>query len=418
MNELDKMTKLIKELQEHSSSIDKKNILRQYSDLKELLKLVYDPQINFWITGDRVEQDLFTTFIFSNTNSNSILELLNTLSKRIMTGNAALRECLGFIKLNLENKDTIIKILNKDLECGISIKTINSVFPDLIFNFEDHVPLAKKIEDFKGDVFDGSFFISRKLDGIRCLAFLSSNNVKFFSREGKEIFTLNLIKEELYSLCDPWENLILDGELCIYKDSQEYFNEITKVFRRKDYTIQNPMFYIFDAYSKKQWEGKIIGANYSLYYSNIKTVIEGQNFKYIKVLDQIKLQNEKQLQIPFGWEGFILRKDVPTEFKRSNNLLKVKDFKEEEFKILGIKYGDMMIEGRKQNICSSLSIEYKGYLVDVGSGLSQEQRLAWIDNPNLIVGKVATIKYFSESIDKNGNLSLRFPIFKGIREKE
>ena len=75
-----------------------------------------------------------------------------------------------------------------------------------------------------------------------------------------------------------------------------------------------------------------------------------------------------------------------------------------------------MIEGVETKIVSSLTIRYKGYLVDVGSGLSDQQRMYWVMWPNKIIGRTITVKYFSESIDKEEELSLRFPTFKGVRQ--
>ena len=34
---------------------------------------------------------------------------------------------------------------------------------------------------------------------------------------------------------------------------------------------------------------------------------------------------------------------------------------------------------------------------------------------NDIIGKIAEIQYFEETKDQNGHLSLRFPVFRGLR---
>jgi DNA ligase-1 len=56
--------------------------------------------------------------------------------------------------------------------------------------------------------------------------------------------------------------------------------------------------------------------------------------------------------------------------------------------------------------------------VDVGSGFSMEERMLFKADPSLIIGKTITLKYFQESQDENGKLSLRFPTYKGIRNYE
>ena len=65
----------------------------------------------------------------------------------------------------------------------------------------------------------------------------------------------------------------------------------------------------------------------------------------------------------------------------------------------------------------SLIVSYKGNSVGVGSGLSEDMRKAIWSNPNGYIGRVATIQYFEETKDKTGKLSIRFPVFKELREK-
>jgi DNA ligase-1 len=64
-----------------------------------------------------------------------------------------------------------------------------------------------------------------------------------------------------------------------------------------------------------------------------------------------------------------------------------------------------------------LVIEHKGNIVEVGSGLSKEQRISWYSNPQEIIGKTITVQYFEETTNKNNNMiSLRFPVLKYVYE--
>lgn len=412
-NTLYRLTEMIEKLQRYSGREEKESILRQYPDMKNILSWAYNPNINFYITGKNIIDNGTIGLTNLNSKFQTIEELLISLSGRRITGNLALDHCSIFITKNIKYKDTIIKILNRDLRCGISSKTINKVWKDLIPEF--NIPLANTYDPNKHSIFDGKHFISRKLDGIRCLCFIESTGITFITRKGKEIFTLDKIKQEIHRKWEYEGDIILDGELCIIEDGVEKFSGISSLFRRKEFTIEDPLFYVFDYYSIYDFNHKTDNfTDYKIKYSMLKKQL--QQFNYIRVLDHIFLENSEQLQIPSGWEGFIIRNNTPTEFKRSDNLLKVKEFFEEEFEVLGIKHGVMRIEGEEQETCGSLLIKYKNNIVEVGSGLNQDQRLKWIQDPNRIIGKTITVKYFSESIDKEGNISLRFPIFKGIRK--
>ena len=51
-----------------------------------------------------------------------------------------------------------------------------------------------------------------------------------------------------------------------------------------------------------------------------------------------------------------------------------------------------------------------------GSGFTQEQRNYYWNNPEQIVGKIVTIKYKEETRNKNGGLSIQFPVFQTVRQ--
>jgi DNA ligase 1 len=63
---------------------------------------------------------------------------------------------------------------------------------------------------------------------------------------------------------------------------------------------------------------------------------------------------------------------------------------------------------------SYVTIEHKGHEVRVGSGFSKEQRELYHAKPEQIVGQTVTVKYFEETKNQDGGISLRFPTIKYI----
>ena len=117
----------------------------------------------------------------------------------------------------------------------------------------------------------------------------------------------------------------------------------------------------------------------------------------------------------------MLRKDIPFETGRSKNLLKVKKFDDAEYIVKNVDIGEMTtVEPGRGNVkytgVRALIIEHKGNEVHVGTGLTKDQRIAWAENPFLIVGKTICVKYFEITKNQNGQESLRFPILKYIYE--
>ena len=63
-----------------------------------------------------------------------------------------------------------------------------------------------------------------------------------------------------------------------------------------------------------------------------------------------------------------------------------------------------------------LVVDYKGFEVRVGSGLTDEERDNIWNNPESAIGHLIEVKYMQESKDENGDLSLRHPVFVRIRD--
>ena len=121
-----------------------------------------------------------------------------------------------------------------------------------------------------------------------------------------------------------------------------------------------------------------------------------------------------------GWEGFMLRKDAPYKSGRVKDLLKVKKFYDAEYIVKDVVTGKATYNengSKEYDVVSALVIEHKGNIVEVGSGLSKEQRISWYNNPQEIIGKTITVQYFEETVNKNNDLiSLRFPVLKHVYE--
>ena len=64
----------------------------------------------------------------------------------------------------------------------------------------------------------------------------------------------------------------------------------------------------------------------------------------------------------------------------------------------------------------SITCKYGDSTVDVGSGFDDSTRQYYTDNPNEIIGKVISIKYKEETVNKNGGKSLQFPVFIACRD--
>jgi len=422
MNILETTQNFIEDMNKTNSTLDKKEVLKKYPEMKEMLEWVYNPFKQFYVTSDNIKKNITLT---SQIEYKDIFKLLNDLSSRKETGHSAIGICNRFIYDNSDYTDVIYNIIDKDLQCRIGVKVINEVYPNLIPEFE--VSLCQKYNDVasKVDIFDGSWYVSHKLDGLRLITIIDDKgDIKFYSRQGKEFETLDVLKEDIKKL--NLKSKVIDGEICIIgADGKEDFASIIKLARRKDFTIPNPMYLVFDMIDYDDFFNKKGNTKLSYRLAELNNIIENKS-KHIKVLEQTKLQSKNQFDSMLSymreqdWEGLILRRDVSYEGKRTNNMLKFKDMLDEEYEVLDVEFGPFrVIEDKKEITIETLSavkIKHKGYDVSVGSGFTIEQRKMFYEDPSKIIGHKITVQYFEESKDKNGNLSLRFPVFKAIRD--
>jgi len=413
---------VIDELNTTNSILEKKKILKKYPDVKDIFKYIYEPQYIFHVTSKSIlkydKNDIVKI-------EDSIFDLLDNLRNGVWTGHNAIRKVLGYIKKN-GHKALVLKIIDKDLKIRMGTKQINAVFPNLISEFS--VALAETIEKQMNYLTQGGkWWIMRKLDGVRCICIIGKQ-VRFFSREGKPILTLGKIEEILQTHVVPKlkKPMVLDGEICIMNNGLESFSGIMKEIKKKDHTIAYPIFKVFDCFTKEDFDN---GENCIEYDKRCdlasKLINKCKNTNMIQCLEKYEYTDEKfsemqGLVLDQKWEGLILRKNTGYEGKRTKNLLKVKTFHREEYKVVRMESAPISNNGSEyanQMGLKHVIIMHKGCEVDVGSGFTCDERKYYHDNENEIVGKIISVQYFEEierSLKSSTNYSLRFPTFKGI----
>lgn len=293
-----------------------------------------------------------------------------------------------------------------------------------------NVVLANSFNDYadKVNFTSGEWVVMRKLDGIRTIAKKQGNNIAFETREGKDIATLGAIAEQLSG---KGGSFVIDGELCsLDQNGNEDFKSILKVFRKKDYTIPNPTIKAFDYLTPEEFNSGTSKKKYTERLEELNQLIKACKIEGILPIEYERLTSKEVFDKwqakarACGWEGLILRKDVPYKNGRISELLKVKEFASEDYIVEDIEIGKMDfideakgIEEEKECV-KSLKIRHKGNVVSVGVGFDKEQRLIWKNDPTLIIGKKIEVSYFQETSNYEGTISLRFPTFKCVRDYE
>jgi DNA ligase 1 len=418
-----------------SSKTGKEAILKQHEgdmEFREALTFLLNPYIVTGISTKKMKKKV-------NPKEETI-EAVNSLSevmsylKRSNSGRDydifVIQSFINSLETS-ELQEFVRKFVTKDLKLGISEKTVNKIYgKGTIPSFA--VMLAESFSK-KADKIKGKFYITLKLDGNRCVAIKENGKVKFFTRKGREIDGLLHLEEQFKVLPD---NYVFDGELLLRNvnnlPSDELFRATQKVVR-KDGEKENLEFYMFDILPLKEFkDGKS-----KLKYDQRRNILDTIVTPKVAEFQEITSLSGKQLTwvlpvmyggtdksiIPLimkqvesdGYEGVMVNTaNGLYQSKRVVDLLKVKTMKTADLLVMSI---EKAIDGQFEGLLGRVNVEYKGNLVGVGSGFTLEQRRHFINNPDLIAGKIIEVQFFEQSTDeKTGQPSLRFPVFKGIRD--
>lgn len=407
---------------------DKKTTLKD--NLNDVIKLIfedtYGPQ-KYYIKKFEPNGDVGHLFI--DLDYGVFHYMLMDLASRRVTGDAAYKKLQETVALyESYSQEILCRIIDRNLKIGISWDNYLSVIGQKESKFE--VALAMNLDKVKGiNPIDGSYYISRKLDGCRCICYVSKvfsdTWVEFKSRQNKTITTLdNLVEpiKEFTKNFGPGE-YVLDGEVCIMDENgNENFHGLMKEVTRKDHTIENPRYNVFDVLTRSEFDGETESPNFTDRLNMMHDLLTPN--KNVVLLEQELVTSQEVLDRwtnkaqELGWEGCMLRKDAPYKRGRSKDLIKIKKFQDAEYIVEGIIEGTATYnEGgaKEYPVVAALIITHKGNQVKVGSGLSKEQRIGWLQNPNEIIGKTVTVQYFEETQDsKTNEYSLRFPVLKYV----
>lgn len=198
--------------------------------------------------------------------------------------------------------------------------------------------LKKYEEEYEGDLdYRYLYSVQPKLDGIRVVADLATGSL--YKRSGVEVTNCPHISKDVLELglfLPGFE--FVDGEL--YNHSLD-FSDINSYVSRTVNILDNEciQLHLFDMdgednFSTRNW----------ILRKAIEKVQDKTSKTSINLVDTYKCENmdvvlaRHKVFLEDGYEGTMLRLDhLPYEQKRSNQLYKIKDFYDEEFKIVGYK---------------------------------------------------------------------------------
>ena len=254
--------------------------------------------------------------------------------------------------------------------------------------------LAKDYNDYKNKI-KFPLYSQPKLDGLRCII----TREGAWSRNWKRFVTVGHIQKLLAPLFEKYPNIVaFDGEVYNheYKDD---FNSIVSLVKQPKATEEDLkraedkiQYYVYD-YVDRNEKVPFVDRTVQLLHFLDDALDKRDQIRFVETIlckTQEELDDLMGSYIEDGYEGQMLRfMDNPYEHKRTNKLLKRKEFIDGEFEIIGFREGKgnrvgcavlrcKTADGKEFDSSIKGSIEYTRKLYEMGDEL---------------IGLFATIKY-------------------------
>jgi DNA ligase-1 len=351
------------------------------------------------------------------------------LSTRQITGNAAKAAVVAwFSSMSPLQQKWCLRILLKNLRCGVQETTVNKVWPGTIkgFNVALATTLPSTHDPERGIVLSERpnypVRVEPKLDGLRCIAIKKSGCVTMFTRNGTELDTLPTIKAALEAA--PYDNCVLDGEAMGADWNESASVVMSRKFAKDD---SNIVYHVFDAVHLNTWLSQEVDESvpYFIRLGNVADILAGVKGP-IKQVEGITVHNEQELLTFYGftmqkgYEGIML-KDIsaPYYFKRSDAIQKLKPVTTFEGVVVGWYEGQR--GSKREGQFGGFNVVLpNGIVTRVGGGFTDALRAEiQLMGPDNFCGKIVEVEGQPDPLTKDGltiDGKIRFPVFSRYRD--
>lgn len=251
-------------------------------------------------------------------------------------------------------------------------------------------------------------YVQPKFDGHRCIAVVESGVVTLWSRTRKAITGLPHINKAIADFVSKNNlgDIILDGEIYNH-DYRDKFEDLTSFIRSQTAKPGHEIceYHIYDIANDKAQSERLKTVN--LFKKAPKPLVAVQNFI---VLSEEEAFEAFESFVNKGYEGAIIRNGAALYVnKRSYDLQKIKEFADDEFKVVDVVEGRGKLAGHAIFV---LETKEKVLFKAKMKGLTSDLQKYW-QTPALAIGKWMTVQY--QGFTGTSNVP-RFPV--AIRFKE
>lgn len=316
------------------------------------------------------------------------------------------------------------ELFNKKKLRDISIDEINQVLP-LVKTDSNGIPkpmLAKSSKDVATKAFDKEYYGSRKIDGVRALLYREDLDngewiVRSASRGGQNYDSAIrhiLFDPSIRKIFELYPKVILDGELYVHGWSLQRISgtaRLEKITNPADLErTESLQYWIYDIADDK----KIFMDRLEILWELEPIINESKNLKFVEhipISGWLNIKKKHDAYVNEGFEGIVIRRlDAVYGYgKRTASMIKVKEYQDAEFLIVGWEPGLRPVE----DMCFVMETKYgrRFRAKPMGDRLAKQE---YVDNMDKIIGKMGTVSFFYLSDD---GTPLQ-PVFKHLRPED
>jgi len=273
--------------------------------------------------------------------------------------------------------------------------------------------LAKPYEAKRVDLAAEDWYSQPKLDGVRCIA----RSTGLWTRTGEPIVTCPHIVQDLAPIFAEHPDLVLDGEL--YSDNLAAdFNTLISLVKKSkpksedlEATKARIEYHVYDCFDPHR--PTLDFFNRAAKFYNLIQSLPPNSIMFVstlKVRNQSHMDELFQQYLANGQEGQMLRRGSSRyQHLRTFDLLKRKEFQDDEFEVVDILEG----RGNRSGMAGAVTILMKnGTTCEATPKGTDAVRIDMLSRRQLLIGKRATVQFFGVTPDGK----LRFPVLKVIHE--
>lgn len=429
------MYQIIQELESDNSRLAKEAIIEREAlannvELFEGLRMCYDPMVTFGVkkvpsySGPDGQGLPWVAF----------KELARALALRELTGHDARNAIELALSASTEQQwnGWYRRILIKDMRAGFSETTVNKMVVKA-GHPEFEIPLFECMLAHDGAKHEkkiaGKKLLEPKLDGVRVITIVNAANktATMYSRNGKVLENFGHITAAIEANIELFDrSIVLDGEMV----SSSFQALMKQVHRKSDAETSDARLMLFDVLPLSEFQKgeSIMGQKRrsNLLRSMKPTLDKVGSIDIIPQIEvdlgsyvgELEFKQYNKDAIEAGYEGIMIKDvDAVYECKRSASWLKMKPFIEVSLTVTAVEEGTGKNVGKLGALICEGEDDGKKIQVNVGSGLTDDQRAEFWNDQQDLLGQIVEIRAdaATRNQDSEDVWSLRFPRFLRFR---